>query len=121
MSGEGLIGSVWAIQLGEVRRPALIVADVEGSGLVSVCPLVGTGGVSGTWERELHIEGAGAGGPFAVRAEVGGRSFYVRVDHLHSVSRSRLAERLGSVSPEVVVKVRGVLRELLGLPSAGAA
>ncbi|MFP4012295.1 MAG: type II toxin-antitoxin system PemK/MazF family toxin [Spirochaetaceae bacterium] len=87
------------------RRPAVVVSDEEMNAnlkTVVVCPLT----------RRLHPRW-----PSRVRVEVAGRTAEVACDRIRTVSRARLAERLGRIDEDAAAAVRHVITEMYGLLS----
>lgn len=89
-------GVLWSITLGEVVRPAMIVAMPEGSELVTIVPAAS------------HKTGL----PWEVPI---GNGTFARPDHIHAISRWRFKEFLGMAPATVLSDVRQYLMLLLGL------
>ncbi|MBI4339167.1 MAG: type II toxin-antitoxin system PemK/MazF family toxin [Chloroflexi bacterium] len=107
-------GDLWLVSLDPTRgheqagvRPALVVSvDLFSQGpaeLVVVVPLTTTArGIP------LHVEVAPPEGGLKLRS-------YIKCEDIRSLSRHRLMERWGTVSPDTIAEVEERLRILLGL------
>lgn len=112
MTGEVRRGDLWRVDFGDpespesgLRRPALVVSSdrMHTGRLTIVCPLTTTMKPY-PWRVEIESD---AGNGLAVTS-------YVQVEHVRSISTTRLRERIGAVDGITLATVQRVLDLLLG-------